>query len=344
MPPHPVTDVIASARSVLAQATPEDIGADFKLDQLRALADTAVQTLAQDAKAMMAVFDGDKNGHDYARQFARWRDAPPSMPSVLAAAAGALGIDAAEPALLAAALVSFAADVPLNNAYHDNSHFREVTTMMAVYCGVNQQLAAQGVPDVVALSGNDMAKCLLAALAHDLLHDGTGNTVNDVHIPYRLEDRAIAAIEPFMQLAGMSDTDRAEVAALIRVTDVSAPKGEMSPHKVLRKLLAGDPVSVPLALVPVALDKRLQAMAALMSDADLAPSAATNYITSRKQLQRVVAENPALPATDQSLAGFLAFVVEKEFSSPAAKHHSQTSLDQLVHKTDARIKLPPRAP
>ena len=331
--------LIAAASHMLSHATQDDVGADFQLADLRAMAQQALSRIDADTTAVAPVFGDGKNGHDYARQFVKWREQPPAMSAVLLAAADALKLDAADPAVMAAALASFAADVPLNNAYHDNSHFREVTTMMAVYCKVNQHLATQGVDGVSALSSADMAKCVLAAMGHDLLHNGGGNTVDGVHQQYRLEDRAIAAIDPFMKLAGMSDADRAEVATMIRVTDVSAPKGGISPHKVLRKLMAGEPVEVPPELQSIAADARLRTMAALMSDADLAPSAATNYITSRRQLHRVSAENPALPATDQSLSGFLSFVVEKEFTSPAARHLSQGSLDDIVHKMNGRLAV-----
>lgn len=338
MAPSDRKAVIAAAANVLAESSQADVGPSFAIDDLRDKAKKALQNTDQDSAAVAGVLEGQKNGHDYARQFADWRDQPPAMAGVLLAAADKLGIDAGEPAMVAAALASFAADVPLNNAYHDNSHFREVTTMMAVYCNVNQQLAAQGYEGAVALSGSDMAKCILAAMGHDLMHDGTGNTVNGVHTQYRLEDRAIAAIQPFMELAGMSEADRAEVETMIRVTDVSAPKGELSPHKILRKLVAGEAVEVPQELQALKGDPRLRTMAALMSDADLAPSAATNYITSRKQLQRVSAENPALPATDASLSGFLSFVVEKEFTSAAGKVHSQGTLDDICKKTADRLE------
>lgn len=331
--------LIAAANNVLAHATQADVGDDFALSDLRTMAQQAIARLDADVAAVAPVFAKDHSGHDYARQFIKWREQPPAMLAVLLASAQELKLDAADPAMVAAALASFAADVPLNNAYHDNSHFREVTAMMAVYCMVNQQVAAQGAPNVVALSSADMAKCVLAAMGHDLLHNGGGNTVDGVHQQYRLEDRAIAAIDPFMKLAGMSDDDRAEVATMIRVTDVSAPKGGISPHKVLRKLMAGEPVDVPPELQAIASDARLRNMAALMSDADLAPSAATNYITSRRQLHRVSAENPALPPTDQSLSGFLSFVVEKEFTSPAARQLSQGSLDDIVSKMNGRLAV-----
>ena len=331
--------LIAAASNALAHSTQAEVGADFQLADLRAMAQQAVQRADRDTATVRPVFEDGKSGHDYARQFVQWREKPPVMSAVLLAAAEALKLEGDDPAVMAAAMASFAADVPLNNAYHDNSHFREVTAMVAVYCKVNQQLAAQGVAGATPLSSSDMAKCVLAAMGHDLLHNGGGNTVDGVHQQYRLEDRAIAAIDPFMKLAGMSDADRLEVATLIRVTDVSAPKGGMSPHKVLRKLMAGEPVDVPPELQSIASDARLRNMAALMSDADLAPSAATNYITSRRQLHRVSAENPALPATDQSLSGFLSFVVEKEFVSPAARYLSQSSLDGIVHKMTDRLAV-----
>lgn len=336
--PKPLKTVsLDQARATLASVTQDDVGAAFALAELLAAAAASAENFSADVARVAPLFAGKKIGHDYAMLFDRWRENPPSMSALLAVALDELRISPDEPAARAAALVAQAADVPLGHAYHDNNHFREVTAMMAIYLRVNRQMVQAGDPSATPLSENNMAKCLLAAIGHDLLHNGRGNTVDGVHQQYRLENQAIDAMMPLMKLAGMSDADCAEVAAIIRVTDVSAPKGGISPHKVLRKLVKGEPVVVPPELADIASGARLRAMAALMSDADLAPSGATNYITSHRQIKRVAAENPALAPTDENLLGFLAGVIEKEFISPAARQHSQNSLSEIFAKTAARI-------
>lgn len=336
----PMRDHSSLLNTVTAQvqnATQEEVGSGFTLTALQTAAQQALQNDAADIKRVRPLFKSDRTGPGYGRLFDAWRVNPPSMASLLTVAADMLHIDPAEPALHAAMLAAIAADVPLNKGYHDNHHFREVTAMMAVYCLVHQQLAAVGRGDTILLSSRDLAKCLLASIAHDLLHDGRGNTVDGVHIQYRLENRAIEAIKTFMQLAGMDAVDQAEVAAIIRVTDTTAPKGGTSPHKVLRRLMTGQATNIPPGMTEVALDRRLRQMAALMSDADLTPSAALSYSNARKQGARLAVEVPAIAPTDENQLGFLTHVVEKSFLSAAAQHHLQPSLQRVFNQTAARV-------
>ena len=289
---------------------------------------------AQDCEAAAKLFDASAKGHDRARLFTKWRQQPPSMPALLAVAAAKLSLPPDEPALVAAMLAGMAADMPATNPYHNNAHFREVTSMMALYALEHKNIADAGQAGVMALGARDLAKCLLAAAAHDLAHDGTGNTVDGMHYPFRLEDRAIGVVTPLMEKAGLSPADCRDVQVMIRTTDIS---GLVAPHKVLRKLMAGEDIEVSAELDALKGDRRLQQMAALLSDADLAPSASLCYafaIASTRALNR---ENPSLAPTDKSLKGFLDFIVESRFCSPAAQSVSQADLDLLQHKIAGRI-------
>lgn len=328
---------IRSAREVLRGAAENFFDAGFSREDLLHRALEARRHFDADRLSTDALFGDAESGHDYARIFDRWRVRPPSMAALLSTAAERLRVPADHPVFTAALMAGFAADIPSRNAYHDNAHFREVTAMMAVYADANQSLAAAGRLRAVELDAAELAKCLLAAAAHDLGHDGTGNRVDGAYVPYRLENRAIAAIEPFMALAGMSDKDCEDVRVMIRVTDVGAPQGLPSPHKVLRSLMRGEATVVPRELMPLAKDSRLMQLAALMSDADLAPSAGLNYINGSRQTRRLAQENPAISPTDESLRGFLEFVVERSFISPGGRHKSQGDLAALFNKTSDRI-------
>lgn len=292
-------------------------------------------------------------GHKLARAFTDWRKDPPSATALVIVAARHLGIPADNAALQGSLMAALAADVALDNPYHNNSHFREVTAMMARLCDANNTLAKRGVSGAEHLSADNLAKALMAALGHDLLHDGKGNAPQgpEHHEQYRLENRSIAALEPLMALAGMPPSDKEDLRVMIRVTDVTAKQGETSPHKLLRQAFkagfeGGAAPALPQELAALQDDRTLLVMAALMSDADLGPSAATNYIFGFNQTRLISRENPQISPSDQSLKGFLSFVVEGKFLSPAAGAVAQVSLSDTFNKTADRIarKGPSAAP
>jgi hypothetical protein len=322
--------------------------------------------LLSSAKKTLANFDDDvervkregavlfatppASGDALAALFDIWRKDPPSTAAVVTVAAQALGIDEDAPAYKAALMAAIAADVDPGHAYHNTSHFREVTCSMARLLTVNNELAASGAKGTELLDSDSMAKCLLAAASHDLLHSGGNNTVAGVHQRYRLEDKAIGAAEPFMQLAGMKARDIEDVRVMIRVTDISKDAGGFSPHNLLREIygetfedkeIEKRPAR-PKELARLGKDDRLLVMAALMSDADLTPSAATAYDFSRRQTTLMNRENPDIKDNDASLAGFLKFLMGGTFTSVAGKTAGQTALDGIYQ--DAHAKVPQKDP
>lgn len=332
----PKPALLASARDALAS---------FDADVLRVKREGAVLFASPPASgdALAALFD-------------IWRKDPPSTAAVVAVAAETLGVAGGTPALRAALMAGVAADVDPGNAYHNTSHFREVVSSMARLLTVNNEMAVSGAKGTELLGENDMAKCLLAAAAHDLLHDGTNNTSGGVHTRYRLEDKAIGAAELFMQLAGVKPRDIEDVRVIVRVTDISKDSAGFSPHAMLRQAYAvafeDIDVEKPLRtreLSRLAKDDTLLLMAALMSDADLTPSAATNYDFSRRQTTLMNKENPAIKDTDASLAGFLKSMMGGSFTSAAGKQAGQAALDGIykdaIAKTPQKDNNPsPKAP
>lgn len=332
-----------------------------------------MQRLKQDAGVLFAsagTAGGGDNGAKMAELFDKWRDNPPSTVAIICAAAEHFDIPPDNRHLKAAIMAGLAAEVDNDNPYHSNHHFREVTATMARLCNVNNELAASGKPGAIMLESDNVAKCLLAAAGHDLMHDGKTNSLTgpESHQQYRLENKAIGAIEPFMQVAGMSARDQEDVRVMIRITDISAPPGGKSPHSLLKgvfkeppvreqslssssivqqylkdhnapvlvddsgKALPSASVELPPALRNLAQDQTLLTMCTLMSDADLGPSTATNFEYSRKMTTLLSRENPALADSNKTLSGFLQFVVGGELTSDAGKTASQKALSSIMQE------------
>lgn len=284
---------------------------------------------------------GDDRGGKLAEVFDKWRDNPPSTTAIICAAAAHFDIPADNRHLKAAVMAGLAAEVDNDNPYHSNHHFREVTATMARLCSVNNEIAATGKAGSVFLDADNIAKSLLAAAGHDLMHDGKTNSLSgpESHQQYRLENKAIAAIEPFMKLAGMSPRDQEDVRVMIRITDISAPQGGKSPHTHLKAAVKGD-ANTPQELGDISRDRALMTMCTLMSDADLGPSTATNFDFSRKMTTLLSQENPALADSNKTLAGFLQFVVGGELTSDAGKTASGKALGSIMQEAQKPDALP----
>ena len=289
-------------------------------------------------------------GHKLATAFDKWREDAPSTVAFMLVAAEKFGLDAESPNFKAALMTGLAAEVKHDNAYHSTSHFREVTAVMTRLIGINNELAVSGTTKGTALlDSDDISKCLAAAAAHDLMHDGKGNTVDGKHEAYRLENKAIGAAEPFLKLAGVSEKDTEDFRTIIRVTDISANSAlppeqrAPSPHKQLRNLYAeiyegGKPATLSPELASLRADPKLLVSASMMSDADLGPSAATDYAFSRKMTSLVVAETPSMSDSDGTLVGFMKFVVENRFTSQAATTGNGQSLTGIFNEASTRVE------
>ena len=310
--------------------------------------DRDIQALKQDAGVLFGsatTAGGDDRGGKLAALFDKWRDNPPSTTAIICAAAAHFDIPADNRHLKAAVMAGLAAEVDNDNPYHSNHHFREVTATMARLCNVNNEIAAGGQAGSVFLDADNIAKSLLAAAAHDLMHDGKTNSLNgpESHEQYRLENKAIAAIEPFMQLAGMPPRDQEDVRVMIRITDISAPQGGKSPHTHLKAAVKGAGDTAPNELTDIARDRALMTMCTLMSDADLGPSTATNFDFSRKMTTLLSKENPALADSNKTLSGFLQFVVGGELTSDAGKTASGKALSGIMQEAQ-KPDIAPAAP
>lgn len=311
--------------------------------------------IRDDAGVIFATATGDQAamaGHDLAHLFTKWRRKPPSTVALILVAAAHFGIAPDNEKLQAAIMAGLAAEVTLDNPYHNNSHFREVTTMMARFCNMNNLLARQGDARTLLLTPDDIALCLTAAAAHDLLHTGKSNSPDGPgsHQQYLLERQSVAALAPFLALAHLPVAEGARLETMILITDATADEGKKAPHKILRQIVEtadgnppADAAPVPPELEPLVHDRKLRVMASLMSDSDLGPSAGTNYLFNKEQSRILHEELPFVTPTDASAIGFLDFMMERKFLSPAAQAIAQYAMTDIFTKATNRHDAPVNA-
>jgi len=282
---------------------------------------------------------GGANGAKLADLFQDWRDAEraPSICSILLAISDQHDIDQSSSVFQAALLTGIAADIKLNNPYHDNNHFREVVAATVRIINTNNELSANNVEGVLWIGPQTAAKALLAAAGHDLNHDGTGNSLDGEHQQYRLEQQSIDTMIPFMQAVGLDDETIEDVKVMIRVTDVSTGKSGISPHAYMKQaaktIQSGKDVSLetlPEELCALASDKMLLQISSILSDADLSPSAATTYDFNQRMSELLQKEIPGMKVGPSSTDFFCKFIVGGEFTSIAGKAQSQSSLTNIM--------------
>jgi hypothetical protein len=170
------------------------------------------------------------------------------------------------------------------NPYHNRLHFAKVAVNFRALAENHNSLVRHGiVKDRVILNDAEIAMGLLAAVAHDIKHDGIGNIVKGVHTRYRLEQKSIdQALEWAVPKDSIEKLWINEALSLIRATDISTPfAGMPSPAYAVRswhdRYLKGysddvKPVRLSLAypeLIPLTTSFSRALQSALLQDADV---------------------------------------------------------------------------
>ncbi len=147
--------------------------------------------------------------------------------------------------------------------YHNPFHAFEVACNVAILLDVGADLS----PRYGALT-------LVAALGHDLCHDGGSN-----RRPFHLESRAVHVVRSVAREAGASEQDQIDLEALIFATDVASARPTLS------ALIDGaaPPAEFPLELTRIVQDSELARAAAVIVDGDVLCSAGLTWEMHRFQ-------------------------------------------------------------
>lgn len=143
------------------------------------------------------------------------------------------------------------------NAYHNSQHFCEVM-LSALYLSLR-----------TPLDPARRAQLIVAALAHDFLHDGLANVT-----PFRLERQSVQSVIPYLDAAGIPADDQSAIAAMVLATEVTVGV-PFARQCYLRGGQGRPPPPVPLAeprLAPLTVNAPLAMQAVLLAEADILPS------------------------------------------------------------------------
>lgn len=215
--------------------------------------------------------------------------------------------------------VSSMAEMPHDGMYHSTKHFREAVSCLAFLINRSE----------VKIAKRNQFLLLIAGAAHDLKHDGTGNTINGKHKEFRLEDASFEAIGSTLSHMGMSKKDLETIHTLLRSTDVS--KNPNSEHHVppavqvrfldRAHIMHSGPTDVFNCLPQDNFlgnfrgNPELWHMAKLIQAADILPSSALSLVHSMRNSVKLEVENSNIPATVNSFKGFAKFIAEPALSA-----------------------------
>ncbi len=244
----------------------------------------------------------------------------PSPAAMLAAVLDELGVAPGAGERQAAMVAAVLATVPCNNQFHNADHSREVLGN-AIWLSRANAVLAGATPGALKLPADAVARLLLAAMMHDIGHDGTTNAVpaadgTESYVPFRLEDRAFELMHPSLQRAGIAPAAIAALQVMLRATD---PRARAGVRVLTDAALYGTPPgAAPSAFVDHLRDPELALATALLCDADLMSSVGLTYAYYQRQSAALAAERGA-PIAPAETRDFFTKVVGNGFSSAAGK-------------------------
>jgi len=287
----------------------------------------------------------------------------PSLPALAVHHAEKLGLDKGSPEYKAMILVAVRAEMEtaIKPDYHSKNHFLDVAAMTANLLEKNNEQVAKG--GGTPLTRQEAAVTFIAAIGHDLDHEGKSNPGTD---PLFNEKKSFAIMEPLLKEAGLTPAQIADAQTILMTT---SPNG---PHAILKTMAKGERDGQPVTIADVremdrryneemvakgnnmglkpldfpelaSLDgnKKLIQMAAMVSDADLYASGGAGMNANRVMSALLTAEgknymnSPLDFTTDGSRMFFLDGIVGKEgFASDAGREVANETFKAMRAETN----------
>ena len=271
----------------------------------------------------------------------------PSLPALAAHHAEKIGLEEDSPLYKAMLLVATRAEMKqaVTPEYHSQEHYADVTAVAANLVHENNRMLANGEKGAVPLSKEEQAIVILAAIGHDIDHDGNSNPADN---PYFNENKSFTLIVPLLEDAGVDQKDIAKIHTMILTT---SPNG---PHSVLKNIaqtvrndghadwekVAGNEKHPDLKVLTQ--DRNLLEMASILSDSDLYGSFGagmeSNVEMSRLLTKEVQKAGAAMDfTTDKAREGALNFLIGDGFTSGAGRKLADPVMKDMKEVTAQRI-------
>jgi hypothetical protein len=252
-------------------------------------------------------------------------------------------LDKNSPAYKALMMVAVRAEVKNGHPppYHSKFHYTDVAAMTANLLEINARMK-----DGVPLTRHEQALTFIAAIGHDLDHNGRGNPPID---PFYNEKKSFRLMQPLLKKAGLSAEDIHKIYLILMTT---SPNG---PHAVLKGIAHAqrkgekpdffrlDPEDKFLELRVLAADPKLTQMAAIVSDSDLYASSGAGMASSAVMSGLLTLEMKRAGVnvdltTDSARKFFFDTIVGQEgYASRAGRLAANDSFEALRAENERRL-------
>ncbi|MDD9901033.1 MAG: hypothetical protein OXT65_08655 [Alphaproteobacteria bacterium] len=280
----------------------------------------------------------------------------PSMPALAVHHAEQLGLEQETPEYKALLLVAMRAETKAaaEPDYHSKHHYMDVAAVTATALKANNDMCDMEHPDAVPLTKQEQALTLIAAIGHDLEHDG-GKNPKENH--YFYEQKSLDAMHPLLEAAGLEQNDIQKIDMIVLGT---SPDG---PHAVLKNTAKAalndeapdmakiDPENKFPEIHGLAATPAMAQMAAIVADADVYASSGAGMESNVKMSALFTDElqSAGIPMdlrTDGARKFFLNNIVgEDGYASKSMRALANESFHALREETERRLEAPaPSAP
>ncbi len=259
----------------------------------------------------------------------------PSLPALAVYHAQKMGFDKKSPEYKALILVAVRAEMKaaVTPDYHNQFHYLDVAAVTANLLQVKT--------GAIALTKQEQALTFIAAIGHDLGHEGVGNPKDQ---PMLNEQISFELMAPLLQEAGLTGPDIDKIHTILMTT---SPNG---PHAILKAVAqaqrngstpdfaAIDPKNDFSALS----DSRLTQMAAIVSDADLYASSGAGLKANAVMSALLTKEGKGAIdfTTDNARKYFLDNIAGEGPASYAGHATISESVEALRAETNRRLAAP----
>ena len=259
----------------------------------------------------------------------------PALPALVMSMLDVLGADIDGRLAKIALAASILGDIPNAENFHNNAHYRDITSTIFRLITCADQLKETK----IQLDLDDKILMLIAACIHDYAHDGQGNMHGGIHLPMRLERKALDYSLPILKLFGLRDDEQARLETMILCTDVSCGPQGLSPSRILSKVYNfhynhwPNPKIKSLEYAPLyqalMADEKTCLMAMMLEEADIFTSVGLSYDYAKLTTILVAKETKILSTKASTLLGFIEIICDGLIASPAACHLFSEGFEEI---------------
>ncbi|MCB1555687.1 MAG: hypothetical protein KDJ15_00050 [Alphaproteobacteria bacterium] len=277
--------------------------------------------------------------------FTRWEDegGGPSLPALAACVVVHEAMDPADPAVKALFLAAFLAEIPNDQTYHGNEHYRKVF-FHAVRLAITHNQLFTGTPD--GLSARDMIVLLIAACIHDLGHTGGDNVRDGVYTPGYLEQRSCDIARPYFVALGLEEDMIGAIETIVFCTDITFFAGENSPCLRMKKIYKHyfwDGYAEDVSLMMMGKlrryedNPRLVMLAMFLHEADIASSAGMSYEWTIRETIKFMDERQMRSAGPKVVLAFLREQLGETLFTEAGKTLYAAVMQDVIRQAEEDI-------